>query len=180
MKLALQHMCSPPALGARCRLLHPANLSLVPLANAVPQSDAFAGDTPAARRLPAALTSLEDQLAALEAAVDQMARAPGKFGLDGDIIAGRREQVEGLRLEAAEVARICEGMGVRAGGSSGGGGGGGGWDEGGDDIAGGFQDVDLSGERRRGELGPGRLGRMRKPHTLATATPQGCNTANSM
>lgn len=113
------------------------------------QAAAFAGDAAAARRLPAALASLEEQLSALEAAVEQMHRAPGKFGLVSDDIVERRAQVEALRLDASDVARVCEGIGIRAAaGPSGDGGSGGG-----DDAFSSFQDVDLGGGRRQGERG---------------------------
>ncbi|KIY96502.1 hypothetical protein MNEG_11459 [Monoraphidium neglectum] len=116
------------------------------------QSSAQAGDADAARRLPAALASLEDQLSALDAAVAQMARAPERFGLPPSTVRRRRELVEALRLEAAAVARAASG-GAAATSVAGDGGGAAGRAGGGREASGSeeFQDVDL------GAAGSGRL-----------------------
>lgn len=79
------------------------------------QAAAYSGKPEAARRLPPALGSLEEQLAALEAAVDTMARAPERFGLTPEMVRERRDEVESLRLEASDVARVCEQVVIASG-----------------------------------------------------------------
>lgn len=107
------------------------------------QAAAFAGDAAAARRLPPALASLQEQLGALEAAVAAMARDPPRFGLTQPLVQGRRGQVESLKFEVADLARSAASLGGDGGllsssgsygGFQGGGGGGG---------SGAFQDIQL-------------------------------------
>lgn len=62
----------------------------------------------AARRLPCALLSLEEQVAALDATLDAMARSPERHGLAPALIRSRRAEVDDLRGEAADAMRLYE------------------------------------------------------------------------
>lgn len=116
--VGLGHEVRPKLPSAYCHLTAaPPPTSLQPLttggmhhppAPALAKVSTFSGDLEAARRLPCACTTLEEQLTTLESTLDTMARAPERFGLSTAVIRSTRADVDDMRSEAAEALRLYD------------------------------------------------------------------------
>jgi hypothetical protein len=68
----------------------------------------FSGNASAARNLQSELSGLEEQLEALEAAVSSMVASPDRFGLSRIDAFQRQVEVENLRYQYSDLARISK------------------------------------------------------------------------